>query len=384
MSKSLKPKKMPELPALTGIRFVAASLVFMSHVPRLPGMEWLLAYWPFNLGTFGVAVFFVLSGFILTYNYAGVFESGVSLANCGHFIWDRLSKVYPLYFFTLLLCIPIQLAGGHRDWSWNALWLHLTLAQSIYPGQQLKLTDYFNVPGWSISCEMLFYILAPPLIWLALRWKQWQQLVVAAVVLWPLSLFVIGKPSAHLLWPGRFAPLRVPEFCLGIMMAAYFIRFQLIARRAWIYVSAGLALITVAIGCDAFVPSYLANGPLAGPGAALLIYGLSNGEGLLARWLSHRWIVLLGASSYSFYLIHDPVIRICRGFAQHYQLNITGPWRALVVGTVLFIVLQALSICVFKQIELPIQKRLRSLMFKKAPTNPPPVSVESSCGQPPV
>jgi len=61
--------KAPELPALTGIRFFAASLVFAAHVTYLPGMVKLPSF--FDVGESGVAVFFVLSGFILTYNYAG-------------------------------------------------------------------------------------------------------------------------------------------------------------------------------------------------------------------------------------------------------------------------------------------------------------------------
>ena len=61
----------PELPALTGIRFYAAILVYLSHVPLIPGMGKLAGdNLIFNAGVVGVSFFFVLSGFILTYNYA--------------------------------------------------------------------------------------------------------------------------------------------------------------------------------------------------------------------------------------------------------------------------------------------------------------------------
>src|ERR1019366_5787858 len=164
--------KVPELPALTGIRFFAASLVFAGHVTKMPGMGWLEQHVLFHLATCGVAVFFVLSGFILTYNYAHSFRGGIHAGNYGRFIWDRLSKIYPLYLFTLLLCIPIQMIGQHRDWNWLALGLQVTLLQCILPIQQLRLTNYFNVPGWSISCEMFFYLLAPVLIWRCLAIKR--------------------------------------------------------------------------------------------------------------------------------------------------------------------------------------------------------------------
>lgn len=372
---SLKHERIPELSALTGIRFFAASSVFLGHIAKIPGMEWALNFNCFNLGTFGVAVFFVLSGFILTYNYARVFEGGVRIRSYGCFVWDRLSKVYPLYLFTLLLCIPIQLVGNHRDWSWKALALHLTLTQCDYPGLRLRLTDYFNVPGWSISCEMLFYLLAPVLIWGGQRFKRWQQILLPVAILWPLSLFVLGKCSENFIWPARFAPLRVPEFCLGVATAVCFVRFK--ASNFWnrICIGMGLLLIGTGVACDPLVPYFLAGGPLIAPGAAFFIFGLAAGQGALARLLSHRWSVLLGASSFAFYLIHDPIIRICKGVFQHFQFSLTSHWLGLAFGTTLFVILQALSIWIFQHVEMPIQKRMRSLIRKKIPASRPPTQV---------
>ena len=335
-------------------------------------MEFLLAYRWFNLGTLGVGVFFVLSGFILTYNYASVFQGGVRAEAYGRFIWDRLSKVYPLYFFTTLLCIPIQLAGNHRAWSWPAFALHLTLTQSDYPGQRLKLTDQFNIPGWSISCELLFYVLAPVLIWVCLRARRWGQILLPALVLWPLGLAILAKWSENLLWPARFAPLRVPEFCLGVATAVCFIRFQPSLKRNQVCLWVGLLLLGVSVLLDNVVPRALAAGPLSAPGAALLIYGLANGQGWLARALSHRWVVLLGASSFAFYLIHDPVIRVCKGICQHYQITVPGFWAAMALGVALFVLIQALSICTFKLVEMPLQRRLRALVRKKPSPHPTP------------
>ena len=71
-----------ELPALTGIRFYAALLVYLSHVPIIPGGESLVGQrLLFNAGVVGVSFFFVLSGFILTYNYADVFRTGIAAPN---------------------------------------------------------------------------------------------------------------------------------------------------------------------------------------------------------------------------------------------------------------------------------------------------------------
>ena len=91
--------KKPELLGLTGIRFYASLLVYLSHVVIIPGMEALSqSLLLFNAGVVGVSFFFVLSGFILTYNYAPVFSEGVSASSYKQFVLDRLARIYPVHF----------------------------------------------------------------------------------------------------------------------------------------------------------------------------------------------------------------------------------------------------------------------------------------------
>src|SRR5437899_9996368 len=100
-----------ELSSLTGIRFYAALLVYLYHVVlTIPGMTALSgSSLLFNAADVGVSFFFVLSGFILTYNYADVFRDGVSGANYQRFVWDRLTKIYPVHFLTFVLVLPIAI-----------------------------------------------------------------------------------------------------------------------------------------------------------------------------------------------------------------------------------------------------------------------------------
>jgi len=360
--------KAPELPALTGIRFFAASLVFADHILSLPGM----AQPPpmFILGGFGVAVFFVLSGFILTYNYAQIFNTGVNFKNYGRFIWDRLAKIYPLYLLTLVLAIPIELAGHHRVWSWGALAMQLTLLQCILPLDQLRATDHFNVPGWSISCEMFFYLLAPLLIWLGLSGRRPGYAVILGWLV-ALVLAVTGgiwavKVSA---WPGRFAPARVPDFLVGVVTAVCYLKGGTPSRtRIHLCVAGGLFLLALSIWANGLAPQFLSLGSLYAPGAALLIYGLAYGQGRIAQFLSHRWIELLGMSSFAFYLIHDLIIRLCNGAFAYFHISLTTPLSMVVVVLVLFILTQLVSICLFKTFEVPIQKYLRSLVRREKPS----------------
>jgi len=148
-----------ELPALTGIRFYAALLVYLSHFPIIPGAESLVGqHILFNAGVVGVSFFFVLSGFILTYNYADVFRTGIRGSKYKKFVWDRLTKIYPVHLLALLMILPIAIYSPNLPLDWRAVPVHLLLLQCFWPSH---LRDYLNVPSWSISCEWFFYLLAP-------------------------------------------------------------------------------------------------------------------------------------------------------------------------------------------------------------------------------
>ena len=185
----------PELPALTGIRFYAAILVYLSHVPLIPGMGRLAGdNLIFNAGVVGVSFFFVLSGFILTYNYADTFRNGVSLVNYRRFVWDRLTKIYPVHVLALLLVMPIAVLSPNLPLDWRALPFHLLMLQCFWPASTPPFHEYFNVPSWSISCEWFFYLLAPMTMFFAVGTRRpWV----------PLALLASYAAGAWWLWAGQ-------------------------------------------------------------------------------------------------------------------------------------------------------------------------------------
>src|SRR5262249_18879393 len=151
----------PELPALTGSRFYAALIVFLSHAPLIPGMERMAGgKLIFNSGVVGVACFFVLSGFILTYNYEATFRDGVGRSSYFRFVWDRWTKIYPVHFLMLLVAIPLQIKSPNLPLDWRAVPFHALLAQCWWPVARPTFYQYLNVPSWSISCEWFFYLVA--------------------------------------------------------------------------------------------------------------------------------------------------------------------------------------------------------------------------------
>ncbi len=107
----------PDIPALTGLRFVAALSVLIGH-----GLGELLAsheeqyavfYWVKQASGFGMTLFFVLSGFVIHYNYAGP-VTAAGARGIVSFLWARFARLYPL--FLLMMLVYVLVSSRHVSW----------------------------------------------------------------------------------------------------------------------------------------------------------------------------------------------------------------------------------------------------------------------------
>ena len=148
------------LHGLTGLRFFAAAWVFAYHflVLTVADAPWWTARLQ-NAGHAAVSLFFVLSGFVLAYNYAApLADRRVTRAR---FWWLRLARVWPLYVLVALVEVPLALHAGVAPARIGAA----TAADVV--GLQAwipAITFVGNTPGWSVSVELFFYVAFP---WLA-------------------------------------------------------------------------------------------------------------------------------------------------------------------------------------------------------------------------
>jgi len=360
-----------ELSGLTGIRFYAALPVYLAHVTVIPGMEALSGGSVFfNLGVGSVSLFFVLSGFILTYNYADVFRDAVSAANYTRFVWDRLTKIYPVHFLTLLLVLPIATFSPHLRLDWRAVPFHLLLLQCFWPFSTPTFSKYLNVPSWSISCEWFFYLLAPVVMFFALgNRRRWVSVVVATGCACGLGFFLWHGQSdeARLYFVSWFAPSRFVEFLVGVFSARVFLTSsgQKLAGVSGLAQATGLGLIVAGAVARPFAAWPLGGGLLYLPGAVLLVLGLAYGRGFFVAHLSRPWLKRLGMASFSLYLIHVPVLRVVRGVCLHLGWEVRS-WPAFgAVVMAMFMVVQTAALLICYGYELPLQKRLRSLLIRR-------------------
>jgi len=357
----------PELPPLTGIRFYAAFLVFLSHVPVIPGMDQLAGrHLLFNAGVVGVSFFFVLSGFILTYNYADVFSVSLAWREYWKFLWDRLTKIYPVHCAITLVMIPLQFQSPNLPLDWRAAPVHLLLAQCFWPSPKPPFYSYLNVPSWSISCEWFFYLCAPFVVYLlAGRYLRVALIVLMAVYACALGWLIGGDSEASkLFYVSWFAPSRLPEFVIGVVLARLYLSARLRTgnRLAATLQLAGLALILAGALYREQAPWPLWGGLLYVPGSAALIYGLAQNRGALASHMGRRSIQALGAASFSFYLLHAPILRGLRMAWLSFGWSV-GSWSGFFVTAIaIFVLVQALAMAVFYFYEIPLQQALRTLV----------------------
>lgn len=383
----LRDMRKPELQPLTGIRFYAALIVFISHVALLPGMDRLAAPYPiFDLGGLGVSVFFVLSGFILTYNYADRFQTGPRAGSWSGFLWDRLTKIYPVHFFTFLLALPIQIFSPNLPLDWRAVPCHLLLIQCFLPFAYPPLSQYLNVPSWSVSCEWFFYLLAPGVIFLVFRrGKGWVPVLVTTLCLLILGTWVSSQsPGTRFYFFHTFAPSRFPEFLTGIFLGRTFLRSPG-KTPAW---APGLQCLGIGLlvlgGYLKPNSSWVFDGGLLYlPGAALLVSGLAKGSSLLATHLSHPVLIRLGQASFSFYMLQAPLIRASKAVWLRLGWEVQT-WTMFWVSAVLmFVLLQVAALILFRFYEVPLQNHLRRWFRGHRTSSREPMLVGTTTPPPP-
>ncbi|HEX8306896.1 MAG TPA: acyltransferase [Allosphingosinicella sp.] len=295
----------PDLPALTGIRGLAAWFVVLYHI-RVGAVSYLPEQASFVLskGYLAVDLFFMLSGFVLWLNYSDRLRRD-GLGAVPKYLARRVARIWPLHLFILALTViyaSLVAAAGELNtvhYPWQELPLHVLLVHNW--GFTSGLT--WNDPSWSISGEAAAYLLFPIIV-LAADWRRlspaWG---IAALLLLALLLFgVMGWNGATILDRDipRFGLLRAAsEFTMGTILCALWQRWC--ARPGLTVALAGaLAGGALLLGFAGGAPETLVV-PLFLAGLLLAVALTADRAG---NPLAARPIHYLGEISYSTYLAH--------------------------------------------------------------------------------
>lgn len=366
------------LPALTSIRFFAALIVALSHFTQLGLLTLPAAFLAFvDGGRPAVSLFFVLSGFVLTYTY----HSTMDAAGAMRFYVARFARIYPVTLMSLLIAtsVTIYLLRTENslllsDWYSINTHVYVSLLVSL-AAQLLLLTGWFpfasinqpwNGPAWSISCEVFFYALFP---WLLrkLRVRAPLTLTLICVVLWILqgvwilcvSRYVPSGRRGFLI--SQFPLTHLSEFVMGIGAAICFVRVRASGRPSHrlgiILTCAALIAMTLLAAWQPIKPAYYLEAPFF----AALVFGLALLEQPVLGLLNHRPLIVLGEASFSLYLIHVPLAH----WAHIVGFHRDNGWIALLVAV-------CLSVAIHLYFEEPMRKLIRYGNGSRQRGTPPP------------
>jgi peptidoglycan/LPS O-acetylase OafA/YrhL len=346
------------IPALTGMRAIAAYAVFVHHYNPAPADTFVHRL--LNQGYIGVSVFFVLSGFLIHYRYANH-----ALTNQGwswqSYARNRFARVYPLYAVVLAgTAAGLWLLG--RPMSGAAFGLNLFLLQGFFNDYKFSGIQQ----SWTLTVEACFYASAP-FLFVALRRWGWLRLTTGLTGLgiltwvvvqgagWPVHgffgtlpfvlfytfpgrafEFIIGMVLAQCCSQGRLPQLRYPT-ALGLLVMGLCILWQSYSTGA--FTDTNLLVWSEVILYNYSLPV----------GIALFFAGLLLEKTFISRLLGQPLLQALGKSSYAFYLIH---IGVLSRLVQKTGLA-NSAW-------VLFLVLVVLAHGLYVLVEKPLQRYFRS------------------------
>ncbi|WIB67970.1 acyltransferase [Curtobacterium sp. MCBD17_035] len=360
-----------ELTNLTGIRAVAAGWVVVEHF-RLVLIALLPALAPVRPwiggGYLGVEVFFVLSGFVISYNYAERLGQP-AWGSYRRFVMLRIARLYPTHLVTLLAML-VLVVGATRTGIHLSAGANYTLPSFLGNLVLLQATPTvpaWNPPAWSISAEFGAYICFPLL---AMALGKLRRLSTALVLTAVIAVGgAIGMASVQAAGASVTGPALVPmritiEFSLGALLYVVWRKLPGISRGTWNWVAvAGVLGAVVLIGVlpeDASLASL--------PFLALMVLACAKAGGVVGAILSSRILMWGGRVSYSVYMTHFIVLMVM----DHLLPRAHFAGNGIVIRVAVVIVYIAVAVAVgwlcYRFIEEPSRLYLRkALRHRSAP-----------------
>jgi peptidoglycan/LPS O-acetylase OafA/YrhL len=324
-------------------------LHYSNYVADIPVGRFVYEHtWHFNLF---VDLFFVISGFVIASQYLDRVSDRRSI---GRFLWRRLARIYPLHIVTLTFYVAIGVL-------FYLGYVHVENAEryplSDIPVQMLLLHAVdgerlaFNFPSWSLSAEMVCYLLFPLIAFAGLRMPA-TVLVLALTVAAILTIYCVlsGAPFwPH--WINKGGALRaVPAFLLGIALHLFRGRVARLPIR-WLLL-------------PSFVTFIIFGSALPVLAALALVYLIAiaavhcdetAARTGLSRLGLGRWAHL----TYSSYMLHMPVATVVVTAAGRFLVP-QWPAGQLVLVIVAMVVLAFASAASYRLFENPVRRRLQA------------------------
>ena len=312
---------------------MAILLVIIHHCVYIPPLGNVFAGMPApQSGRLGVAVFFVLSGFLMGLT---VFREGKPF-DAKSYAVRRFGKIYPPFLLSIAFATAVYLCSHDSSGVLRQIILYVTSLGSFVP-VQASINDVY----WSLLVEIQFYLVLPVVHFcfkaLVSRPAWWTS---ASFLIFPLlyrTVYYLHHQAAGE-YGGFFSELhkRADAFAPGLLFACFVMRggTDFVRRHADAFCLGGLILgmatlafyeatfhtglssneFTRTLTCDV---SYL----LIQIATLGLMCSIFAGHSVFSRLLSGRAVALIGVVSYEWYLFHIPMLHGARQLVRTFELQ---------------------------------------------------------------
>ncbi|MDF2454170.1 MAG: acyltransferase [Cytophagaceae bacterium] len=315
------------------VRFILALVVFVAHFLELGQITDLAFLRPWAKSFLAVQLFFMLSG----YFSVSSFEKSKGTTA---FYMKRFFRIYPAYFFVVFISFLLLSLISTLDltsyFSSSATWKYLganllfaNFLAPVLPGVfDHNHLPYINGSLWTLKIEVAYFLFVPVIFFARKHIGKWP-VSVGLIVISLLYAFLLEKVFlGHGIWIKQL-PGQLHWFAFGLM--AFDLRDKIFRINSWVYFAALIALCVLHYWWTPLL-FVIAIALVFGIGLKLPSYKISN-------WM--------GNVSYSFYLIHFPVIQV--GVALGLIVNNNG---LSFLGCL--IVILALSSFIYRCVERPL------------------------------
>lgn len=353
-------------PNLNGIRFIAAFMVLFHHVEQAKHAMGIGNVYDRvivqHMGRLGVGLFFVLSGFLITYLLLQERQNHGDIS-AKRFYLRRAFRIWPVYFVVVLSSyflfphIPLLEFPGAGEKVTNYFWERLSFLVLILPNFAFILYDlpYWCAQAWSIGVEEQFYYLWPWMIkYPRRRWGILLLFIAITALVLGVGLWLLDDPEQvkiekALAFAGQF---RLQVMAFGGMLAWLAFRekhkiLRILFRKDVQYAVYALTLVFFISGVHftGFMEFY---GVLFG----FFVVNLACNPNSVIH-LEHKWIDYLGKISYGIYLYHVVAIVLTINILKH-VMDESGSAYHFVLYTITILLTILICVVSYEWMEKPL------------------------------
>ena len=350
--------------------------------PAHDGLSAQLAGYAINAGWMGVPIFFVLSGFLISYPF---FQKRVDNPQFWYqrgYASRRLAKILPPFYLSIILFMGFYWWQFHDPAYFKSAWMWATGLAHF-----MAIPVPFNLSYWSLIVEAHFYIMLPLLFWVTRGLDSSRTTLCVFAVLflgpalvrcfmWPANLYVIPPfpdPVAIQMGGklGRF-PSFLDYFSWGVLFAGIYAGIEktraLLRPLSLLGYGGGLLMVLLLLywgywenqygirACPTRWSTELSHW-LPGLAALLLLFFVFDERSLGARFFGAAPLRFTGIISYEWFLFHGPVVN---WFKTHGSEHANGnvliyAWKTFLPLALTF----GFSVLVYRYFSLPILNRVR-------------------------